>query len=75
LTPITLSYSSSQSTVCTVLDIDNYYVNGAIGVPGNNIFTNLLGTISAPAGWYLNLIINVAYEWDGSDWTGATNVC
>jgi hypothetical protein len=72
---LTLSYSSSQSTVCTVLDIDNYYVNGAIGVPGNSIFTNLVGSDPAPAGWYLNLIINVAYEWDGSDWTGASKTC
>jgi hypothetical protein len=72
---LTLSYSSSQSTVCTVLDIDNYYVNGAIGVPENSIFTDIIGTILAPSGWYLNLIINVAYEWNGSNWTGVTKAC
>jgi hypothetical protein len=70
-----LSYSSSQSSVCTDINIGDYYVNGAIGVPGNDIFTNELGTDAAPAGWYLNLIINVAYEWNGSDWTGATKAC
>jgi hypothetical protein len=58
-----------------VLDIDNYYVNGPIGVPGNYIFTNLIGTILAPTGWYLNLITNVAYEWNGSNWTGASKTC
>jgi hypothetical protein len=72
---ITLSYSSSQSSVCSSLDINNYYISGAIGVPGNNIFTDIFGSDIAPAGWYLNLITNVAYEWDGSDWTGATKTC
>jgi hypothetical protein len=72
---ITLSYSSSQSSVCSSLDINNYYISGAIGVPGNNIFTDIFGSDPAPAGWYLNLITNVAYEWNGSDWTGATKTC
>lgn len=74
-TQLVLSYSSSQSSVCTDINIGDYYVNGAIGVPGNYIFTDELGADLAPAGWYLNLIINVAYEWDGADWTGATKSC
>lgn len=72
---VTLSYSLSQSSVCSSIAISNYYINGAIGIPGNNIFTDMFGSDLAPAGWYLNLITNVAYEWDGSDWTGASKTC
>jgi hypothetical protein len=58
-----------------VLNIENFYVNGAIGVPGNSIFTNILGSDPAPSGWYLQIITNIAYEWDGSDWTGGSISC
>jgi hypothetical protein len=61
--------------VCSVLDIDNYYVNGPIGIPGNYIFTDIFGSVMAPLGWYLNLITNIAYEWNGSNWTGASKTC
>jgi hypothetical protein len=58
-----------------VLNIETFYVNGALGIPGNGIFVDLLGSDPAPAAWYLQIITNIAYQWNGSDWTGGSISC
>jgi hypothetical protein len=75
LTSLLLSSNASSAKVCTELNIETFYVNGMIGVPGNSIFVDSLGTTLAPSSWYLQVITNIAYEWDGSDWTGGSISC
>jgi hypothetical protein len=75
LTSLLLSSNVSSAKVCTELNIETFYVNGMIGVPGNSIFVDSLGTTLAPSSWYLQVITNIAYEWDGSDWTGGSISC
>jgi hypothetical protein len=58
-----------------VLNIQTFYVNGALGTPGNSIFVDALGVTLAPAAWYLQIITNIAYQWDGSNWTGGSISC
>jgi hypothetical protein len=75
LTALILSSNVNSADVCTVLNIQTFYVNGAIGIPGNDIFVDLLGSSPAPAAWYLQIITNIAYQWNGSDWTGGSISC
>jgi hypothetical protein len=62
-------------TVCNG-NIGQYYVDAPVGISGNNLYRLFLGNyIPANAGYYRQINSFVAYEWDGSDWTGNSIGC
>lgn len=62
-------------TVCNG-NIGQYYVDSPVGISGNNIYRLFLGNyILANAGYYRQINSFVAYEWDGTDWTGNSIGC
>jgi hypothetical protein len=70
---ILLNFGSS-SGVCSS-PVITFYIDGPIGVPGNNIYDSILMTNLAPANYYKLSTSALAYEWDGIQWTGNTNNC
>jgi hypothetical protein len=70
---ILLNFGSS-SGVC-FSPVITFYIDGPIGVPGNNIYDSILMTNLAPANYYKLSTSSLAYEWDGIQWTGNTNNC
>lgn len=62
-------------TVCNG-NIGQYYVDAPVGISGNNIYKLLFGNyVLANAGYYRQINSFVAYEWDGTDWTGNSIGC
>jgi hypothetical protein len=70
---ILLNFGSS-SGVC-FSPVITFYIDGPIGVPGNNIYDSIIMTNLAPANYYKLSTSSLAYEWDGIQWTGNTNNC
>jgi hypothetical protein len=66
--------SGSSSTVCSGT-LGEFFVDGPLGVYGNSIYIYSSGYSLAPAAYYLNTITGVAYEWDGTNWTGNSVTC
>jgi len=52
-----------------------YYVDGPLGVIGNNIYTSTSLSDIAPANYYKVFTSSTAHEWDGLSWTGNTKDC
>lgn len=70
---ILLNFGSS-SEVCSS-PVVTFYVDGPIGVPGNNIYDSIFMSDLAPANYYKLSTSGIAYEWDGVEWTGNTKNC
>jgi hypothetical protein len=62
-------------TICES-PIAEFFIDGAAGSIGNSIYEYVLGVyVLAPANYYLQLATTVAYEWDGTNWTGNSTLC
>jgi hypothetical protein len=73
LTKIT-TRSGSSSGVCSGT-LGEFFVDGVLGTYGNSIYIYSSGYTLAPASYYLNTITGIAYEWDGTNWTGNSVTC
>jgi hypothetical protein len=64
-----------QDLICES-PIAEFFIDGAAGTPGNNIYEYTGGVyVLAPANYYLQLSTITAYEWDGTNWTGNSTLC
>jgi hypothetical protein len=63
----------TDATVCTG-EIIEQWIDGALGVDGNNIYKKDDGSATSDAGYYKLLNSSIAYEWDGDNWTEVDNV-
>jgi hypothetical protein len=63
----------TDTTVCSGTIIEQW-IDGALGVSGNNIYKDAAGSITSDAGYYKLLNSSIAYEWDGDNWTEVDNV-
>jgi len=65
----------TEETVCNDIIIERY-VDGPLGNIGSSIYELVVASyVLAPAAWYKLLAGTVAYEWDGSNWTGNSITC
>jgi hypothetical protein len=64
-----------QDVICES-PIAEFFIDGAAGTPGNNIYEYIGGIyVLAPANYYLQLSTITAHEWDGTNWTGNSTLC
>ena len=64
-----------QDIICES-PIAEFFIDGAAGTPGNNIYEYIGGIyVLAPANYYLQLSTITAHEWDGTNWTGNSTLC
>jgi len=74
LTGVFFRYGS-YANVCKS-PIGQFFIDGPAGVIGNSIYEYTGGVyVLAAANYYLQTGSIVAYEWDGSNWTGNSTIC
>jgi hypothetical protein len=74
LTRMLLRYGTTGVLSCNGT-ISEYWIDGPMGVAGNNIFKKADGSAKADAGWYQKLTQTVSEQWDGDVWTEVSYTC
>ena len=70
----TILKKGTIDTVCSGT-LGVYYIDGPIGTIGEKLYVYSGGYSLATSGYYLIADNTVAYEWNGTAWTGNTKVC
>jgi hypothetical protein len=74
--PVSSFFRHGDQDVICESPIAEFFIDGAVGSIGNSIYEYVLGVyVLAPANYYLQLATTVAYEWDGTNWTGNSTLC